>query len=244
MNKLYLYIDNNSKEMAQRYISHLVDVDAAVIFIGEDYDSNQLRIELNHIVAKGYELFCVFSGEPVFDSGIKLQMGLAKQIADANDSPQKLEELLLKIKENNNHKVKKALIVVGVVIAVLLSAVILFLRPETEPEIVKANNLKLDEVYLGAFIEAGADSIVVDGEISEEEMLSITNLNLAGKGIDNLQPLLYAKNLRQLDLSNNNITDITELAALSNLEIINLSNNPIDNYAVLDYLPNIKEVIK
>lgn len=244
MNKLYLYIDNNSKEMAQRYISHLVDVDAAVIFIGEDYDNNQLRIELNHIVAKGYELFCVFSGEPVFDSGIKLQMGLAKQIADANDSPQKLEELLLKIKENNNHKVKKALIVVGVVIAVLLSAVILFLRPETEPEIVKANNLKLDEVYLGALIEAGADSIVVDGEISEEEMLSITNLNLAGKGIDNLQPLLYAKNLRQLDLSNNNITDITELAALSNLEIINLSNNPIDNYAVLDYLPNIKEVIK
>lgn len=244
MNKLYLYIDNNSKEMAQRYISHLVDVDAAVIFIGEDYDSNQLRIELNHIVAKGYELFCVFSGEPVFDSGIKLQMGLAKQIADANDSPQKLEELLLKIKENNNHKVKKALIVIGVVIAVLLSAVILFLMPETEPEIVKANNLKLDEVYLEALIEAGADSIVVDGEISEEEMLSITNLNLAGKGIDNLQPLLYAKNLRQLDLSNNNIIDITELAALSNLEIINLSNNPIDNYAVLDYLPNIKEVIK
>lgn len=240
MNKLYLYIDAEVQELAKKYEGYLPQVKAAVFFIGENYDETQLKIEINHVVSKGYKLFCVLFGKPVFDSGLSLQMGLATKINDDNDSIKKLSEAL----EKEIPKSKKGL-VIGIVVTVVVLAIafIFFLKPEKE-EIVKADNLSLNETYTKAFIDAGADAIIVDGGISKEEMLLIETLDLSGLGIDNLEPLLYATNLRELNLSNNKITDITSLAALSKLEKIDLSGNPISNYGILDYLPKLTEIIK
>ena len=240
MNKLYKYVDQNVIEQAKKYEVALKDVKAAVFFIGEDYDEAQLKIELNHIVSKGYKLFCIFFGEPKFDSGISLQMGLATKIYDGEDSVLKLSEVLNEELPKSNKS-----LIIGIVAAVIAIAIALvfFLKPEKE-EIIKADNLSLNETYTKALIDAGADSIVVDGGISKEEMLLVESLDLSGLGIDDLEPLLYTTNLRELNLSNNKITDITALAALSKLEKIDLSGNPISNYGVLDYLPKLTEIIK
>ena len=101
-----------------------------------------------------------------------------------------------------------------------------------------------DEVYTEALILAGADSIVVDNGISKEEMLLLENLDLSGLGIENLEPLVYAANLKKLDLSDNNIKDITYIATLTKLEEIDLRNNPIEDYQVLEYMHNLKEIKK
>lgn len=239
MNKLYKYVDKNALEWAKRYEASLKNVNAAVFFLGEDYDASQLRIELNHIVSKGYKLFCVIKGDPQFDSGISLQMGLATKINDGGDSP----ALLAKSLEEEKPKSKKPLII-GIAAGLIIIAVCLAFILKPKQEEIKADNLSLNETYKEALISAGADSIIVDGGISKEEMLLLESLNLSGLGIDNLEPLLYATNLKELDLSNNNISDITALAALSKLEKINLSGNPISNFGVLDYLPNLIEIIK
>ncbi len=240
MNKLYKYVDKNIEKQAQRYESYLPNISAAVFFIGEEYDEAQLKIELNHVVSKGYKLYCVLFGNPKFDSGIILQMGLAVKIEDSETSPAKLKELL----GHKEAKNKKSFIIgtVVVILAVLIGLSFL-LKPKPKEEI-KVDNLNLDEIYTKAFIAAGADSIVVDGGISKEEILLIESLDLSGLGLDDISPLLYATNLRELNLSNNKITDITALAALSKLEKVDLRDNPISNYGVLDYLPKLTEIIK
>ena len=127
---------------------------------------------------------------------------------------------------------------------VQIAVLAIVLNPAKKEPIPAADNLSLNDVYTKALIDAGADSIIVDGGISKEEMLLLETLDLSGLGIDNLEPLLYATNLRELNLSGNNITDITNLAALSKLEKLDLSDNPVEDYGVLDYLPKLTEIIK
>lgn len=242
MSRLRVYVDQNSKELVSKYSAYLKDTDAAVFFIGENYDANQLKIELNHVVAKGDELYCVLFGDPKFDSGIKMQMGLATIINDSDDAPCELENLL---SQNGKDKTKTGtyIAIIGVLILVIVAALLIpkFTNKQSE---VSADNIKMDEIITKALIDAGADCIVIDGGISQEEMLTIEMLDLSNKGIDDITPLLYATNLKELDLSDNNISDITGLVALAKLEKIDLSNNPILNYAVLDYLPHLTDVRK
>lgn len=240
MNRLYKYIDKNATNMAEKYEPYLRDVKAAVFFLGEDYDPAPLKIELNHIVSKGYKLFCIISGDPEFEIGSSLQMGLATKLQDGPQAGALLAQLL---EEEKPQKKKLLALVIAGIITIIAIAMVFILKP-TKEEPPKADNLSLNEVYTEALIAAGADCIIVDGGISKEEMLLVENLDLSGLGIDNLEPLLYATNLKELNISNNNVMDITALAALANLEKINLSNNPINNYGVLDYLPKLTEIIK
>lgn len=241
MNKLYRYVDKNAESWAKKYDPFLSDVNAAVFFIEDNYDAAQLKIELNHIVAKGYKLFCVMRGNPQFDSGINLQMGLAVRLTDSDDAPEELAGLL----EKESPKKSSKGIIIALAIAIAVIAVLtIVLKPANEEPVLNADNLSLSEVYTNALIDAGADSIIVDGGISKEEMLLVETLDLSGLGIDNLQPLLYATNLRELNLSGNKITDITNLAALAKLEKLDLSGNPVEDYGVLDYLPKLTEIIK
>jgi len=246
MSKLYLYIDENCRKEAEKYLENLTDEKLALFFIGESYDETKLKIELNHIVSVGSKLVCVFFGNPHFDSGISMQMGLAKKIYDGPGAEEELAAFLNTVKKPKG----KLGLVIGIIIGLIMAEVYILFKPKKEIKentaeaVTEIDNLSLSEVYLKALIENGADCIAVDGRISEEEMLCLESLDLSGLGLEDLKPLLYAGNLKRLDISDNNISDITELAALGKLESLDISNNPVKNYEILDYLPNLKDVVK
>jgi Leucine-rich repeat (LRR) protein len=52
-------------------------------------------------------------------------------------------------------------------------------------------------------------------------------LNLSDNRIENIDPLEYLINLRELNLANNKVTDISPLFSLENLEFVNLTGNPV-----------------
>ena len=65
-----------------------------------------------------------------------------------------------------------------------------------------------DENLKNVLIESGFDTNE-DGNISMEEMKSITELDISNKNITDIQPLKYAINLTSLSAYNNNISDAT-----------------------------------
>lgn len=232
-------------------LSSIGTPDCAVFVIGNNPDTVKLKREVNYVTDKNYHIFCFMYGNPEFDQGLELQLGLAKEY---DNSPESLDKLISDVKNYKEEKPfnKKLLLIIPVIVAIAI-AVFIFVKPSSEPAeeaspdeaIISEEDLpmELDDVYLKAFTAAGLDANG-DGAISEREIESATTLNLSGLGISNLEPLLYAVNLTRLDLSDNEISDITDLAALANLEEINLTGNPIEDYTVLDYLPNLKEIQK
>jgi len=249
MNKLYVYIAKECENRAQKYLGSLVDTKAAVFFVGENTDIVTLKKEINYAVSNNLDMCCVMFGENEFDSGITMQLGLATKINSTDDVELLIKDFFDGTKKKKGKKKTPIVIIAAIVVVIALA--LIFIVPknqeksEERPQISsEVKNLELDDVYKSALIKAGADSIVVDGEISIEEMEQITALDLSGLGINNLEPLLYATNIVELDLSNNKINDITNLVALGKLEKLNLSGNPINDYKVLDYLKNLKECIK
>lgn len=82
------------------------------------------------------------------------------------------------------------------------------------------NNLKT------ALINSGAD-LNNDGDITEGELSSCTELYLSNSGISNLSGLQYATSVTDLDLSGNSISDISAVSGLTNLTKLNLGDNAI-----------------
>src|SRR5215471_3539466 len=70
------------------------------------------------------------------------------------------------------------------------------------------------------------------GPISEQDMLSLANLNARNRNIQNLQGLEFGRNLVSFHLEINRITNFSPLTALTNLVVLDLSVNPLTNFAV------------
>lgn len=68
---------------------------------------------------------------------------------------------------------------------------------------------------------------------TEAEMATITNLDLANRGITNLDGIQYATALTSLNLSGNGVGDISPLTTLPSLSSLNLSLNPVNSIAPL-----------
>lgn len=245
MSKPYIYITEDAKDRAQEIVNAVKDIDAynaAVFIIGENPDIPALKKELNFVNDKKQKLFCVAYGENDFDAGLKMQFGLAEFFAPAETG--KLAEALKNCTKPGPNKTLIIAIAAVVVIAIAAAIIIPNLGKKEQPqEDIIAHNMILDDVYLKAFIDQGLDCIVKDGGISKEELLQAEKLDLSGLGITDVEPLVYATNLKELNLSNNKITDITKLAALDKLEKIDLSGNQIQDISVLQYLPKLTEVI-
>lgn len=64
-----------------------------------------------------------------------------------------------------------------------------------------------------------------DGEVSYDEALAVKELNIAGKGIENLNGLEYFKNVWKLDAQNNDIRDASCLNELKYLYWLDLKGN-------------------
>src|SRR5499433_1857692 len=63
------------------------------------------------------------------------------------------------------------------------------------------------------------------GPLTEQDLLSLTNLSAGGRNISSVEGLEFARNLRILDLGNNSITNFTIASALTNLDTLFLNGN-------------------
>lgn len=70
-------------------------------------------------------------------------------------------------------------------------------------------------------------------EMSRYSMAEVTELDLSGRDIENIEEIVYFKNLTKLNLSNNRITDISCLKELKRLREVNLSGNRISDLSPL-----------
>ncbi|MBN1362027.1 MAG: leucine-rich repeat domain-containing protein [Sedimentisphaerales bacterium] len=96
-------------------------------------------------------------------------------------------------------------------------------------------NAPLEAVYFtdGA-LEAAVEEALSVADPTPSDMLGLTELACADRGIVSLTGLDYATNLRTLDLSGNQVSDISSLAALTSLVSLDLRGNPLsrETYAV------------
>lgn len=86
-----------------------------------------------------------------------------------------------------------------------------------------------------------------DGEMSVDEMESITNIGMIGgyeqpKNVSKIDDLKYCINLQKLNLSNNNVEDISVLSNLTKLETLNLSGNNVKDISSLNNLTNLNSL--
>ena len=66
---------------------------------------------------------------------------------------------------------------------------------------------------------------IENGVLTENNLFSITELNLRNKNISDISGIEHLKNLRKLDLSINKIEKIDELKSLSKLKELSLYHN-------------------
>ncbi|WP_110931265.1 leucine-rich repeat domain-containing protein [Paenibacillus bouchesdurhonensis] len=83
----------------------------------------------------------------------------------------------------------------------------------------------------------------LDGtELTADELLTITELQVINGGISNLDGIQYLTSLRKLVLNENNISDISLLSSLQSLIHLELKNNLIKNVAPLSGLSQLTEL--
>ncbi len=83
---------------------------------------------------------------------------------------------------------------------------------------------------------------ISDGEIRLSDVWGMTDLDLHGKGIKNIEALKELVHLKVLNLSGNEITDITALKYLTDLEYLHLDKNNISDIDAVSSLENLKKL--
>ena len=84
----------------------------------------------------------------------------------------------------------------------------------------------VDLLFLN-YLSDNYTNMVVNGVINTEEASLITDLNLDGLGLNNIDGIEYFTNLESLSCKNNNLTSIPDLP--NQLETLNLRSNNISN---------------
>ena len=84
-----------------------------------------------------------------------------------------------------------------------------------------------DDLLFLNYLSDNYSNLVVDGVINSAEASLITELNVDGLGINNIDGIAYFTNLKSLSCNNNNLTSIPELP--NQLETLNLRSNNISN---------------
>ena len=84
-----------------------------------------------------------------------------------------------------------------------------------------------DDLLFLNYLSDNYPNLVVDGVINSAEASLITDLNVDGLGLNNIDGIAYFTNLKSLSCKNNNLTSIPELP--NQLETLNLRSNNISN---------------
>ncbi|WP_294354696.1 leucine-rich repeat domain-containing protein [uncultured Clostridium sp.] len=99
--------------------------------------------------------------------------------------------------------------------------------------IVTLKNEAIKDAAYTALVKNSTDSI------TDNELATISNLNLDNKNITSIEDLKYFTGLSTLSLSSNNIEDISPLANLINLTNLTLKDNKISDLTPLKNLTNL-----
>ena len=70
------------------------------------------------------------------------------------------------------------------------------------------------------------------GPLTEQDLLSLTNLNARSRNVSSIDGVEAARNLVALDLQINHLSDLVLLSALTNLSTLDLSVNPLTNFSL------------
>ncbi len=71
-------------------------------------------------------------------------------------------------------------------------------------------------------------------------VIKITELDLSGKEIKNIEPLNRLYQLKKLDISNTGVSDLYPLRNLNKMEMLNCSNTKVDSINALQYMSNLR----
>ena len=82
-----------------------------------------------------------------------------------------------------------------------------------------------------------------DGELTEDDLLSLTQLEAQGRGISDLRGIGRLCSLTVLDLSNNRIVDISPVSGLTKLVLLDVTGNQIEDISPLTALVNLETVV-
>lgn len=81
-----------------------------------------------------------------------------------------------------------------------------------------------------------------DRDIMSKDVEEVTELNLAGAQVSNIEPLCYFTELAYLDLSSNGISDLSALAGLKCLTQLELGKNIISDLSALGDLEDLTQL--
>lgn len=82
-----------------------------------------------------------------------------------------------------------------------------------------------------------------DADITQNDMKSLTLLDLSRRGIKSIQGLQYASNLKYVDLSDNEINDITPLKSLTKIRELDITGNQITSIEDLSDMTDMQMLI-
>ena len=122
-------------------------------------------------------------------------------------------------------------------LTLLIFGILLFSAQDALAEVVS-----IPDVNLAAEIRRTLE-LAPTAEITEADMMKITELTVRRHPIKDITGLEHAKNLRYLNLSHNQIHDVTVLAGLENLETLYLSASSIEDIAPLAGLTRLTKLI-
>ena len=77
------------------------------------------------------------------------------------------------------------------------------------------------------------------GPLTQQDLLSLTNLNASSRNVRSIDGLEAARNLVSLDLQINHLTNFSLPGALTNLSTLDLSVNPLTNFSLPNGLTNL-----
>jgi hypothetical protein len=101
-------------------------------------------------------------------------------------------------------------------------------------------NIAAESVYFAdTALKAAVEEVLAVSDPTPADMLALTALAGANRGITDVTGLEYAANLRELDMSDNAIGDISPLSALTALAAIDLRGNPLSQLTHDVYIPLI-----
>jgi formylglycine-generating enzyme required for sulfatase activity len=100
-----------------------------------------------------------------------------------------------------------------------------------------AQEVSVPDSGLNAAIRAALQKPV--GPLTEQDLLSLTNLSAGNLTITNVAGLETARNLHILDLDGNAIANFPIAGALTNLTILDLFHNFLTNFVIPNALPNL-----
>jgi hypothetical protein len=122
--------------------------------------------------------------------------------------------------------------------ALFILSILLSIQPLSSA---RAQEVSIPDAGLAAAIRDALQK--PSGALTEQDLLSLTNLPARARGITSLAGLEAAANLTILDLRTNNLSALIVPNGLTRLVTIDLSLNPLANCTIPEGLTNLQRIL-